>query len=340
MRSWLQEEGLADNTIFIFMTDNGTASGEAIFNSGMRGKKGSEYEGGHRVPFFVYWPEGSLAHGKDVKPLTGHIDVLPTLIELCGLEQPTDYTFDGRSFASLLRDPNGAWPDRVLITDSQRVRDPIKWRKSSTMTDQWRLINGKELYDIKKDPSQKTDVAKQHPKILAKLRAEYEAWWADISPVFAKESRIIVGAKAENPTRLTAHDWLTDGGNPPWHQSGIRKGQQGNGEWAIKIEHDGNYRITLRRWPASVDIPISADLAAGAPVQGAKAYRETPGKGLDAKHAGIKIAGIEEQKPVGASDHGVSFDVSLKKGETNLNGYFVLNDGKTIGSYYAYIESL
>lgn len=340
MRTWLDEKGLTDNTIFIFMTDNGTASGEKVFNSGMRGKKGSEYEGGHRVPFFVHWPEGKLAHGKDVKPVTGHIDVLPTLIEMCGLEQPADYKFDGRSFASLLHNPDAAWPDRVLITDSQRVRDPIKWRKCSTMTDQWRLINGTELYDIKKDPSQKTDVAKQFPKVVGQLRAEYDAWWADISPVFSKDSRIIVGNKAEKPTRLTCHDWLIDEGAPPWHQASIRKGQKGNGEWALKIERAGKYRITLRRWPAVVDKAISADLAPGAPVQGITAYRETPGKGLDAKLAGIKIAGIEEQKPVRASDQGVSFDVSLKEGEINLNGYFVLNDNKIIGSYYAYVEQM
>ncbi len=338
MRSWLAKKGLADNTIFIFMTDNGTASGEQVHNSGMRGKKGSEYEGGHRVPFFVHWPKGNIAHGKDVKPVTGHIDVLPTLIELCGLEKPAGYKFDGTSFASLLRDPGAAWPDRVLITDSQRVRDPIKWRKCSTMTDRWRLINGTELYDIKKDPGQKTDVAKQHPEVVKKLRAEYDAWWADISPVFSKDSRIIIGNKAESPTRLTAHDWLTDGSLPPWNQSHIRKSQVTTGEWAIKVEKAGKYRITLRRWPAVVPKAITADLPPGAPVQGITAYRETPGKGLDAKLAGIKIAGIAQQKPVGVSDQKVSFSVNLEKGEANLEGYFVLNDAKKIGSYYAYVE--
>lgn len=87
-----------------------------------------------------------------------------------------------------------------------------------------------------------------------------------------------------------------------------------------------------------MDKAISADLAPGVPVQGITAYGETPGKGLDAKLAGIKIAGIEEQKPVGPSDQRVSFDVSLEKGEVNLEGYFVLNDDRIIGSYYAYVE--
>ena len=67
------------------------------------------------------------------------------------------------------------------------------------MTERWRLINGEELYDIKIDPGQKKDVAQQHPEVVGQLRAEYDAWWEDISPVFAKDSRMIVGNKAENP---------------------------------------------------------------------------------------------------------------------------------------------
>ncbi len=340
MRTWLEEQGLAEDTIFIFMTDNGTASGAKVFNDGMRGAKGSAYDGGHRVPFFVHWPKGNIAQGQDVDRLTGHIDVLPTLIELCGLKQPENYTFDGRSFAPLLRDPAATWPERVLITDSQRVRDPIKWRNCSTMTERWRLINGKELYDIESDPGQEKDVAKQHPQVVEQLRTDYDAWWADISPVFSKDSRIIVGNPAESPTRLTAHDWLTDGTYPPWHQGSIRSALEVGGEWALKIEETGKYRITLRRWPAVVNKAIHDDLAPGAPVPGTTAFRETPGKGLDAKLAGIKIAGIEEEKPVGASDQGVSFEVSLKKGEANLDGYFILRDDKKIGAYYAYLKRL
>lgn len=63
MRSFLKEEGLADDTIFIFTTDNGTSSGANIHNNGMRGRKGSEYDGGHRVPFFVHWPKGGRLGG-------------------------------------------------------------------------------------------------------------------------------------------------------------------------------------------------------------------------------------------------------------------------------------
>ena len=340
MRAWLEEKGLAENTLFIFMTDNGTATGDKLFSGGMRGKKGSEYEGGHRVPFFMHWPDGGLTGGRDIDQLTAHIDVLPTLIELCGLKPLVDYKVDGVSLVPLLEGSDAAWPERTIVTDSQRVRDPIKWRKSATMTQRWRLINGVELYDIQADPLQEQDVADKFPEVLAKLRADYDAWWDDISPVFKKDARIIIGNPAENPSRLTCHDWLTFDGSTPWNQGSIRRGQKGLGEWALKVEAAGDYRIRLRRWPASVSKAISEDLAAGSAVQGLKAQRETPGKGLPAKTAGIKIGGNEAEKPVHASDEEVVFDVTLDKGEVNLLGYFVLEDGSKIGSYYAYVERL
>jgi arylsulfatase A-like enzyme len=96
LRKALDERQLTDNTIFIFMTDNGTSAGIMKpsknpqewtgFNAGMREQKVSEYEGGHRVPFFIRWPTGGLSVPRDIEELAAHIDVLPTLVELCGLK--------------------------------------------------------------------------------------------------------------------------------------------------------------------------------------------------------------------------------------------------------------
>ena len=91
LRKWLKQKGIAKNTIFIFMTDNGTASGDKVYSGGMRGKKGSEYDGGHRVPFFLHWPDGGLTKGVDIDRLTAHIDILPTLIDLCELKPLKNY---------------------------------------------------------------------------------------------------------------------------------------------------------------------------------------------------------------------------------------------------------
>ena len=165
LRRFLDQQGLSDNTLFIFTTDNGTSSGGKVFNAGMRGQKGSEYDGGHRVPFFAHWPQGKLTGGRDIEPVTAHVDVLPTLLDLCRIDKHPDVRFDGRSIAPLFRgDKEMEWGDRILVTDSQRVKDPIKWRKSAVMTDRWRLVNGKQLFDMKNDPGQKKDVAAGKPQ--------------------------------------------------------------------------------------------------------------------------------------------------------------------------------
>ena len=343
LRRWLDAEGLAENTIVIFTTDNGTASGENVFNGGMRGKKNSEYDGGHRVPFFMHWPAGGMDEGKDVTRLTAHIDVLPTLIELCGLEAPVDYEFDGRSIVPLLEDDADDWPDRVIITDSQRVVDPIKWRKSATMTDRWRLVNGTELFDMQADPGQQQDVAGQHPEVVADLRSAYDAWWADISPSFAIDERIVVGHPAENSTMLTAHDWLNDdNGMPPWHQSSIRDAKPSMGWWAVRVAESGKYRVSLRRWPSEVNLPLQAELAPGAPAPGLKAFRETPGRALMVIGARLEISDQAWTQTVSAGDMAAVFEVELEAGEHTLKGVFETEteDRAEIGSFYAVVERL
>jgi len=342
MRTWLAEKGLEKNTIFVFTTDNGSASGGGLFNSGMRGTKGSELDGGHRVPLFMHWPEGISQTG-DVDRLCAHIDVLPTLVEVCGIAGPENYKLDGVSLKPLIEDPASEWPDRTIITDSQRVRDPIKWRKSSTMTQRWRLVNGKQLYDIEADPAQRSDVASGHPDVVAKLKADYDAWWDDISPVFEKDARIIVGHEAENPSRLTCHDWLTSGDAPPWNQSQLRKAQSGIGHWALKVVQAGKYRISLRRWDgegAVKDLTIGADVEPGDPVEGLAAYRETPGMGLEIKAAGVKIGDLAEEKAASSDESQVVFEVALEEGEVDFTGYFVKPDDEKVGAFYAFIEKL
>lgn len=146
-RALLKELGAYENTIFIFTNDNGTATGAKVFNAGMRGAKGSEYDGGHRVPFFLHWPTGGINKKHVVSEIAHAIDLVPTLLDLTGSSKPKDLKFDGVSLRPLLDSKIDAdWPERMIITDSQRVVDPIKWRKSAVMSNRWRLVNGTELY--------------------------------------------------------------------------------------------------------------------------------------------------------------------------------------------------
>jgi len=320
----LKQLGVEENTILIFMTDNGTATAHRVYNAGMRNNKGSEYDGGHRVPCFLRWPGGGLKPGMDVTRLTAHIDLLPTLIELCGLKKPPNVKFDGRSIAPLLGDAAAQWPERTLITDSQRVEHPQKWRKSAVMTDQWRLINGKELYDIKADPGQKSDVANTYPDIVARLKSDYERWWADTSERFDEYCGIIIGSDKENPSVLTSHDW--HGEHVPWNQVHVRRGRRQNGFWAVDVAKAGRYEISLRRWPREIDTPITGSIEGG--------------KAINITKARLKIGDFDHTQPVTNQAKAVTFTVRLQPGKTRLQGWFIDQQGSAFGSYYVYIRRL
>jgi arylsulfatase A-like enzyme len=317
----LRELDLEDNTILIFMTDNGTSGS---YSGGMRGRKGSEYEGGHRVPFFIRWPAGGLDGPGDVDRLSAHIDVLPTLIELCGLEKPAGLKFDGASLVKLLKDRVSKRPDRTLMVHSQRIEHPQKWRKSAVMTQRWRLVNGKELYDIQADPLQQNDVAGTNPQVVRKLRSFYDKLWADLSEGFDDYCRIIIGSDGQNPTRLMSHDWHTP--RVPWNQGAIRNGMRSNGFWAVEIDRDGTYEFALRRWPKETNAAI------GAAVDG--------GKAIQVASARLKVGDVDQTKQVNPEAAEVTFKVTLRAGKTKLQTWFTDDSGVSRGAYYVYAERL
>ncbi len=341
MRKFLKQEGLEENTIFVFTTDNGTSSGSGVFNAGMRGKKGSEYDGGHRVPFFLHWPKGGLSGGSDVATITAHVDVVPTLIDLCGVKKPKDVKFDGVSIRPLLENKAADWPDRILITDSQRVKDPIKWRKSAVMTSQWRLVNGKALYDMKSDPGQQRDVSADNPQVVKRLTDFYDAWWRELLPTFDQDCAIFLGHPKQNPTTLTCHDWITTG-STPWNQSHVRSAQGGErntGFWNVSFAKEGEYQIRLRRWPQESGAKLGDSLPPGASVPGVAAYRTRPGKSFKPVRCVLKIGDQVYRAEANPNDAEVVFRVKQKTaGTTRLSARFYSEDDRWIGAYYAYVK--
>jgi len=266
----VKANGLEKNTLLIFMTDNGTAAGIVNnpkanppawlgFNAGMRGQKGSAYDGGHRVPCFLRWPEGGIGGGKDISQLTAHIDLLPTILDLCGLKPAPTRALDGSSLVPLLKGNVSDWPARTLLVHSQRIEYPEKWRQSAVMTDRWRLINGTELYDISSDPAQALNRADQYPEEVAQLRQSYESWWEGLKPRFDEYPWIVVGAPQENPARITCHDWHSN--RVPWNQQAIRAMPEANGYWMIEVARDGHYTFTLRHQPEIARFPLQASIA-------------------------------------------------------------------------------
>jgi arylsulfatase B len=340
LRKFLDDEGLTEDTIFIFATDNGTAAGGKVHNSGMRGQKGSEYDGGHRVPFFVHWPQGGLQGGRDVKPLAAHVDVFPTLLDLCDIQTTQPMHFDGQSIAALLRGNIDSWPDRVLVTDSQRVRDPIKWRKSAVMTSQWRLVNGKELYDMWSDPGQNDDVASRHPEVVRRLTAVYDSWWDELEPTFSNDADIYLGHPQDSPARLTSHDWITSGATP-WNQSHIRDGANSQsilGHWNVKFVESGDYTFRLRRWPEETQAAIDAPLPAGAKVPGSRAYRMTPGKAIAVVKAIVQVGDQIKSVSVASGQQEAVIRLRVPAGKNKLTTTFETADGDVYGAFYAYVE--
>jgi arylsulfatase B len=349
-RKLIKQLGIADDTIFVFTTDNGTASGANVYNAGMRGKKGSAYDGGHRVPFYLHWPAGGIDRQHHVEELTHAVDIVPTLLEMTGVKKPSGVKFDGVSIADLL-DPTKDvdWPERFVISDSQRVRDPIKWRESSVMSQKYRLINGKELYEIRIDPGQRNNIAKKHPEVVAKMREFYEQWWAELEPTFKQTTEIYLGQPEHPVVSLTAHDWIQKV-YPPWHQGSIRTADRKNpeskklshqGHWAVKVIRDGKYHISLRRYPVESGAAINAAMAAGDDVPGAtKAFRTAKGNAIGATHAVLRIDEKDlDRKPIPKDAQEVSFITKLEKGSHQLAPIFQIPEGE-LGAYYVVVTSL
>ncbi len=333
----LDEWQLRENTILIFMSDNGTAAGVARrkasggrqspvgsdapnqwtgFNAGMRGQKGSEYEGGHRVPCFIRWPAGDLSGGRNVSQLTAHIDLLPTVLDLCNVDKPDGPPLDGISLVSILNGDTDALRNRTLLVHSQRLEHVEKWRKSAVMTERWRLINGKGLFDIQNDPSQQWDIASDHPQVVDKLNSAYEDWWTSLSPVFNKAVHISLGADEENPTHLTCHDWHTGDGPVPWNQNAVSKNPPHNGHWTVRIDQPGTYEFRLRLRPAEVGEPIPAG------------------------QARLQIGEVEATTKTDGTTDEVHLTVELEPGRATLQTWLTETNGTERGAYFVNVERL
>ena len=210
----LEEWGIAGDTLVIFLSDNGGTHTQ-LFNAGMRGGKGSFWQGGTRAPSFWRWPGGGIGGGVDCPALTAHIDVLPTLAAIAGIPVGDRLAaqVDGRSLLPLLRDPAADWDDRTLVTHIGRWprgrAAEFQHQRCSIRDRRFRLVENAKLYDLRNDPGETTDVADQHPAEVARLRAAYDQWWEDVQPLLVNEDAV---GPAVNP--LKALYWEQFGGGP------------------------------------------------------------------------------------------------------------------------------
>ncbi len=362
MRDGLDKLGLADDTVIVYLTDNGTTAGVGLkaarggrqtdgfpvsgFNAGMRGKKGSAYEGGHRVACFVHWRNGGISKGTDIPQLSAHFDLLPTLIDLCGLPLP-NVDFDGTSLKPLLKG-SFSWNDRTLLVHhqgrfGQKITDdrPVKYKAYSVMTDRWRLV-GDELYDRQADPGQRKDIAAEHPEVATRLKEDYEKWWADISTRFDEYCRTIVGSDKQAKTVLTSQAWHGD--DCPYNQQHVRSAMQANGFWDVTVAQSGTYEIALRRWPEELNISFDATVQLG-PLDPAKLdthWRlfELPSRPILAKTARLKVEDFDESRPIPEDSKSVTFRVHLKGGDADIQTWLTTEEGNSWGAYYVTVKRI
>lgn len=209
----LKDWGLERDTLVIFLSDNG-GTHTRLFSGGFRGGKGQVYHGGTHAPSFWRWP-AAFPGGVDCSALSAHIDVLPTLAEIIGAPITGELAqqVEGRSLWPLLKNPQAAWPDRLLVSHQGRwprgQAAQSKFKNCSIRNARFRLVNNTDLYDLKSDPGETTNVIAQHPEVAAQLRAAYDQWWRETLPLMVNEDA--VGPKV-NPFK--ALYWKQFGGGP------------------------------------------------------------------------------------------------------------------------------
>jgi len=258
----LDDRGKAGNTIVVFLTDNGPA--QVRFNAGLRGWKGSVYDGGIHVPCTIRWP-GHLPAGLVVDQIAAHIDLLPTLLAACGVAAPRDRKIDGANLLPLLRGMQSAgWPDRTLFFQWHRGDRPELGRSCAARSQSYKLVRREplpgargtpplELYDMEHDPLELHDVAALHPDVVTKMYASYQAWFQDVTSTRGSEPvRIELGGARENPSILTRQDWR--GPRAGWDLNDL-------GYWEVLVMRAGSFDITLhfapRRFSTTVHISLN-----------------------------------------------------------------------------------
>jgi hypothetical protein len=254
----LKALNLYDNTLVIFTSDHGPCPGARAtelplgeqdrFNCGLRGIKGSMYEGGIKVPSFWHLPT-SIKAGQDLEDPTHAIDVLPTVLAICG-KKDIEHDVDGSDLSSYLcgKSLNPAVNKRSLFMQWHRGDAPIQHRNRAVIAGQHKLVRcleqGKdELYDLKQDPFEQCDIAAQNQELVQDLKNQYETWFEDVShtrPNNYDAPPIHIGSAAQATTELTQQDWRIQGKCDGWDD------HHHHGHWELDVKRAGEYDFRLR----------------------------------------------------------------------------------------------
>ncbi|MEM7379621.1 MAG: arylsulfatase [Bacteroidota bacterium] len=241
----LEQSGIAENTIVIFLTDNGPQQRRYV--GGMRGRKGSVYNGGVRVPFYLRFPK-RFQGNQDVNSNAVHMDVLPTLAEICGLELPVDRKIDGRSLLPLIiSGDQQQWSERPLFFYWTR-KYPERYFNMSLLNGDQKLVANTdydgnildyEFYNLKKDPWELENLIGEQKETALGLKEQLDKIYLELisSPNLINPPRTIVGVTTSEPVVLNRND--AEGQRGIWAQEEVY------GKWRVAIK-EGYYKVRFK----------------------------------------------------------------------------------------------
>ncbi len=336
LEKWLEEKHLKENTLIVFMNDNGGTGGVDVFNAGMRGAKGDNYDGGHRAACFVSWPGGGFKTGRTVEYASQIQDLLPTFIDLFNLKITKKEKFDGRSLKSVLKADSQQPADRMLVVQYSQKDGPEKYF-NCVVWNSWRLVGKNELYNITNDSAQATNVADRYPDVFKKMSAHYENWWKQSAQEMKKFVPSYIGASQENPVTLTCDYWQDSAYvNTQWKvaQAG---GPSNGGIWNVYAVRAGTYSLELSRWPFSLNRPLIAigpDTAIGG-----TALRKGVAVPIASGSVSLNGAAVVNIKKEEKQSTKIMTTVKISQGNNTLRAWFQDEKGKDLcGAYYLRVQ--
>lgn len=237
----LKEENIYDNTLIVFLTDNGPQ--QVRYKLGLRRRKSSVYSGGIKVPCLIHHPV-KFNQKTEFTANTAHIDLLPSIIDFCNIEMP-DHTIDGISIFSEDSSSYSAFDERTLFFEWGRGY-LTRYQNFAALKGDHKLVGNTshssdvsefELYNIKVDPFETNNIIMENTKLANELKSSLDNWYEEI--IADPDNRGIfpgiIGTTYENPVLLNRND--AKGTPPPWIDSNNLN------SWDIKALEDGVYNI-------------------------------------------------------------------------------------------------
>ena len=301
----LDDLNLSEDTIVLYLSDNGP-NGDR-WNGGMRGRKGSVYEGGLRSPLVIQWP-GKIQPRREVKQISGVIDLMPTLADLCGVKLISKKALDGRSMKAELMGKE-QMIERYLYAN---------WGpRSSIRSQKYRYNKDGQLYDIENDSGEKVDVSKKHPLIAQKMKNKLQEITRDVVKEFKKNRPFVITHPDSQFSQLPARDAKATGAlkrssrHPNcsyWHNW---KSMDEYVYWDAKVEAEGDYEAVVYYTCKDGDQGSVLELSFSGESIEAKVgeAHDPPLKGMDEDHDPRKGSYVKDFKPL---NMGI---INLKKGK-------------------------